>query len=127
MDLLLKNKRKYFIILVIIFISCKSVDNINTYTNNEYYFETTMLPVKGIIIVVHGLNTKPSKMGDDNTNGTLVKLFLDEGYHVYRIILPGHEGAIEEMQNVNAQGWLNSALTQYREAAKIAHENNIPI
>ncbi|MCL2176025.1 MAG: alpha/beta hydrolase [Treponema sp.] len=95
--------------------------------NHEKYFKTAVFPVKGIMIIVHGLNTNPSKMGDNNTDGTLVKLFLDEGYHVYRVILPGHGGSIEEMQNINSRDWINSALLQYREAAEIARENNIPI
>jgi len=115
------------IFLLLIINSCKSINNTLKITNYEEYFETTVFPVKGIIVIVHGLNTNPSKMGDDNANGTLVKLFLDEGYHVYRVILPGHGGKIEEMQNINAQDWLNSALIQYREAAEIAYKNNIPI
>ncbi|MDR2597320.1 MAG: lysophospholipase [Treponema sp.] len=117
------------IILLIIVISCKSINNIKNpiITNNEKYFETSVFPVKGIIIVAHGLNTNPLKMGDEHTNGTLVKLFLDEGYNVYRVILSGHEGAIEEMQSINAQDWIDSALIQYREVAEIAYKNNIPI
>lgn len=110
-------------------ISCKSINNIKnpSITNYKKYFETSVFPVKGIVIIAHGLNTNPSKMGDDNTNGTLVKLFLDEGYHVYRVVLPGHGGTIEEMQKINSQDWINSAIMQYREAAEIAHKNNIPI
>jgi len=116
-------------ITMLISLSCNSINNINTYitVNYEKYFETTVLPVKGIVMVAHGLNMIPSKMGDNNTDGTLVKLFLDEGYHIYRVILPGHGGAIEEMQNVNSQDWLNSALMQYQETVKIAHEKRIPI
>jgi alpha-beta hydrolase superfamily lysophospholipase len=113
-----------FITILLLVISCKSINNIKNpnIINNEEYFETSVFPVKGIIIVAHGLNTNPLKMGDDNSNGTLVKLFLDEGYHVYRIVLPGHGGTIEDMKNINAQDWLNSAIMQYREAVEIAHE-----
>jgi esterase/lipase len=116
------------IVILLIFISCRSSNNIKNYlyiTNYEKYFETSVFPVKGIIIIVHGLNTNPLKMGDDNTNGTLVKLFLDAGYHVYRVILPGHGGTIEEMKKANAQDWINSAIMQYREAAEIVYENLI--
>ena len=117
------------LVLFLIFISCKSTNNIkiDTTANYEKYFRTTALPSKGIVVIAHGLNTNPSKMGDENIEGTLVKLFLDEGYHVYRIVLPGHGGTIEEMQNLNAQDLLSSALSQYREAAEIARENSIPI
>ncbi|MCL2185297.1 MAG: alpha/beta hydrolase [Treponema sp.] len=116
-------------ICLLILSSCKSTNNIQIkyFTDYVKYFETEVSPVKGIVITAHGLNTNPSKMGDDNTDGTLVKLFLKEGYNVYRIVLPGHGGTIEEMQNINANDWLNSAYLQYQEAAEIARKNNLPI
>jgi len=115
------------IILLLILASCKSTGNIQTdsIANHRKYFETSVSPVKGLMITAHGLNTKPSKMGDDNTDGTLVKLFLDEGYHVYLAVLPGHEGTIKE--NINKYDWLISAHSQYREAAEIAQKNNLRI
>jgi len=115
--------------LLTIFISCKSTDNllIIDFASYEKYFETPVFPVKGVMVIAHGLNTKPSKMGDADIDGTLVKLFLDNGYHVYRIALPGHEGHIEEMQNIKAGGWLNSAFMQYHKAAEIARNNNVPV
>jgi hypothetical protein len=90
-------------------------------------FKTEITPVKGVILLAHGLNTNPIKMGDDRTEGTLVKLFIDAGYHVYRVILPGHIGSINEMQNISSQNWLNSAHIQYNEAAAIAQKYDIPI
>ncbi|MDR2543123.1 MAG: lysophospholipase [Treponema sp.] len=117
------------IICILLIVSCRSVDN-TTVDNNIHFgnfFETQLLPAKGVVLTVHGLNLLPSKMGDDITDGTIAKLFLDEGYHVYHVTLPGHVGPVSEMRNVKAQDWLDSALEQYREAAEIARENNIPV
>ena len=118
-----------FIFCLFVFVSCKSVDNVllNNPSSSGIYFETAILPVKGVVVLAHGLNTKPSMMGDDKTDGTFAKLFLDAGYHVYRITLPGHSGTIEEMKNVKSQDWHNSAYSQYCEAAEISLANNIPI
>ena len=103
-------------------------DAIITNENPEiFFFETEIIPVKGVILLAHGLNTKPLKMGDNNTEGTLAKLFLDQGYHVYRVTLPGHNDSIEEMQTIKTEQWLNSALTQYFEASEIADNLNLPI
>jgi esterase/lipase len=117
-----------FIILIISCVSIRNVANTNEDVNFEINFlETEAIPVKGVILLAHGLNTKPLKMGDNKTEGSLAKLFLDEGYHVYRIALSGHYKSIEEMQNIKAKHWINSALSQYYEALEIANNLNIPI
>jgi len=127
------NKKLLLLIFLLGIISCKSVnsvlDNEINFNQTSYgtIFLTTVFPARGVILLVHGLNTNPEKMGDDKSDGTLAKYFLDAGYHVYRVTLPGHSGDITEMQNVKAQDWLNSALSQYHEAANIAINNNIPI
>jgi esterase/lipase len=94
-----------------------------SYTNDElpHYWETSDKKPKGVIVVVHGLNVKPSKMGTPETEGTLVKFLLDSGYNVYRVTLTGHAGSIENMQNVTKSDWLSDAYIQYCEA-KIAAE-----
>ena len=119
----------WLLICFFIFFSCKSVndESINCGASSGKIFKTTMFPAKGVIVLVHGLNTKPSKMGDDKSEGTLAKMFLEAGYHVYRVTLPGHSGEITEMQNIKSQVWLNSALSQYREAAETADKDDIPI
>jgi esterase/lipase len=126
-----KNAKKIFLFIscFLLIISCKSFNDISICfdADSSKFFETTVFPVRGIVVLVHGLNMKPSKLGDEKTEGTLVKLFLDIGYHVYRVTLPGAGGTIEEMRNARAEDWLDSALIQYRNAATITLDNDIPV
>ncbi|MDR0551076.1 MAG: alpha/beta hydrolase [Spirochaetaceae bacterium] len=91
------------------------------------YFTANVMPAKGVVLLAHGLNVRPAKMGDAETDGTLAKLFLDAGYHVYRVELQGHNGALAGMQNVKADDWLADALLQYRSAAHIAEDAELPL
>lgn len=99
------------------------------YSENEMpqYWETTVTNPLGIVIVVHGLNVKPSKMGAPSAEGTLVKLFLDSGYHVYRVTLKGHGGPIEDMQNVTQSDWIHDAYFFYCQARVIAEREHLPL
>jgi esterase/lipase len=119
----------FLLCYISIIFSCKTIDNVDqTYDNHSgIFFETSISPAKGVVLAVHGLNLEPTKMGDDLRDGTIAKLFLDQGYHVYRVTLPGHGSSVSEMRNVKAQDWLDSALEHYHEVARIANENDIPI
>jgi esterase/lipase len=101
------------------------------YAENEselpQYWETTVQNPKGIILVVHGLNVKPSKMGTPSTEGTLVKLLLDSGYHVYRATLKGHGGSIEDMQTVTRSDWIHDAYSQYCQIKTISEDRQLPL
>jgi esterase/lipase len=101
------------------------------YAENEnelpQYWETTISNPKGLVLVAHGLNLKPSKMGTPSEEGTLVKLLLDSGYNVYRITLKGHNGPIEDMQSVTLSDWINNAYFQYCQAKIIADNENLPL
>jgi alpha-beta hydrolase superfamily lysophospholipase len=86
-------------------------------------FRTDHAQVNGIVIVAHGLNTAPSKMGSPETEGAIVKALLDGGYHVVRAAFTGHRGVIEEMRSVTAAAWLDDAraciLTARAEAERV--------
>jgi len=110
--------------------SCLVFNPVNgPYTENELpqYWETTVSNPRGIVIVAHGLNVKPSRMGTPAAEGTLIKLLLDSGYHVYRITLKGHGGPVEDMQNVTRSEWLYDAYSQYCHAKTIADNGQLPL
>ena len=127
------SKKRMAIILstlvLLIFVSCKTTGYIQTDSNEGHckYFESAAFPAKGVVVVAHGLNTKPSIMGNEQARGTLVRMFLDEGYDVYRVTLPGHEGSVEQMRHIRADDWLDSARAQYLEAANFAYKKNVPL
>jgi esterase/lipase len=107
-------------------------DTINTIfaDDNEEsprYFETAARPVKGIVVIVHGLNVKPSRMGTPAQPGTLVPFFIDAGYHVVRVTLRGHCGPIENMQRVSLSDWFNDAYLHYGKAFLEAQRLGLPI
>ncbi|MDR0442772.1 MAG: lysophospholipase [Treponema sp.] len=124
-------KQKHlFLFALLAFNSCLINNPVNSlYNENELpqYRETSMSNPRGIVIVVHGLNVKPSKMGTPSTEGTLVKLLLESGYHVCRVTLKGHGGSIEDMQNVTRSDWIDDAYSQYCLAKTIAERERLPL
>jgi esterase/lipase len=92
-----------------------------------HYWETSDKNPKGVIVVAHGLNVKPSKMGTPEIEGTLVKFLLDSGYNVYRVTLTGHSGSIENMQNTTESDWLSDAYIQYCEAKIFSERAKVPL
>jgi esterase/lipase len=91
------------------------------------YWETAISNPKGLVIVAHGLNVKPSKMGTPLSEGTLVKLLLDSGYHVYRATLKGHSGSLEDMQSIGQSDWIDDAYFQYCRAKTIAEKEGLSL
>jgi alpha-beta hydrolase superfamily lysophospholipase len=123
-------KYKYFLFLsFLIFGSCSNNSVNRLYAENELpqYWGTTIPNPKGLVVVAHGLNVKPSKMGTPSAEGTLVKLLLDSGYNVYRVTLKGHYGPIEEMQSVTRADWIENAYVQYCQAKIIADNDSLPL
>jgi esterase/lipase len=132
-------KREFFNILlniwfILIFSSCLALspaaaggDENDHFDELPHYWEINHKKPKGIVVVVHGLNVKPSKMGSPETEGTLVKFLLDSGYAVYRVTLTGHAGSIEGMQNVTESDWFSDAYIQYCEAKIAAERDNVPL
>jgi len=76
---------------------------------------------KGVILLAHGLNMKPSKMD------SLSKFFHSEGYDVYRIALSGHRGDLQEMREVTKEKWKTESLQHYEEAKKLALSKAVPL
>jgi esterase/lipase len=127
----MKHERLFFLVLFIIN-SCFINNHVNSlYAENAdespQYWETAIAYPRGVVVVVHGLNVKPSKMGTPSADGTLVKLLLDSGYHVYRVTLKGHSGPLDEMQNVTRSDWIHDAYTQYCRAKTIAESERLPL
>jgi esterase/lipase len=128
-------KQKFLIFLALLISnSCLIFNPANRlYAENEnkselpQYWETTILNPRGIVIVAHGLNVKPSKMGAPSAGGTLVKLLLDSGYHVYRVTLKGHGGPLEDMQDVTRSDWIHEAYSQYCQAKALADNERLPL
>lgn len=65
------------------------------------FFEATNREYKGKVLVVHGLNTKPSKMNQ------IIGVLNDEGYDCFSIVLKGHDGSIEDMKTATREDWFD--------------------
>jgi len=116
----------FFLLILFIFFSVNFLyaDNAD---ESPHYWETSVSEPRGIVVVVHGLNVKPSKMGTPAAEGTLVKLLLDSGYNVYRVTLKGHSGPIANMQSVTRSDWIQDAYSQYCHAKPIADKERLPL
>ncbi|MBL6989596.1 MAG: alpha/beta hydrolase [Bacteriovoracaceae bacterium] len=84
------------------------------------WFKTKQRPT-GVAIVVHGLNTRPSKMDD------IAKALVKKGIKVLRVALSGHRGDIEELKSVTRPKWLKELFATYCLALKETKKHNIPI
>jgi esterase/lipase len=91
------------------------------------FFRTPQPNPQGVVVVAHGLNSKPSKMGSPSAEGTIVKLLLDSGYHVARIALTGHTDSIDDMKSASVSQWLADAYTQYCFAFNAAKAESLPL
>jgi alpha-beta hydrolase superfamily lysophospholipase len=91
------------------------------------FFKTSREKARGLVMVVHGLNTKPSKMGGPDQEGTIVKLFLDAGFHTLRVTLRGHGNSLQSMRTVDSSKWLNDGYNQYRIACDEAQKEGLPL
>ena len=64
-------------------------------------------PPKGVFLVVHGLNLRPSAMD------SLAETLAANGYHVHRITLYGHNGRTAHL--FDEKVWLNEVAQSYQE------------
>jgi alpha-beta hydrolase superfamily lysophospholipase len=71
------------------------------------WFITTTEPPKGVLLLVHGLNVRPSAMNP------LATTLASEGYHVYRITLHGHNGRTSEIFDENV--WVRELSLAYQD------------
>jgi esterase/lipase len=116
-----------FVFYLFTSISLFAIDD-DAFSEDTQFYETRVENIKGIALVVHGLNVKPSKMGTPSACGTLVKYFLDNGFHVLRVTLSGHNGDISGMKNIAAEKWLSDAYNAYSFLAlQDGQKNNLPV
>lgn len=71
------------------------------------WFVTTTEPPRGVILLVHGLNLRPSAMDP------LATTLASEGYHVYRITLHGHNGRSAEIFDESV--WVQDIASAYQD------------
>jgi len=90
-------------------------------TEASQWFNSQKRPLKGVFVVVHGLNLKPSKMNP------IVSLLNKEGFKVLRVTLDGHKGSLEEQRNITLQAWLETYHRNFCLAKKEAELKGIPL
>lgn len=71
------------------------------------WFVTTTEPLRGVILLIHGLNVRPSAMDP------LATTLASEGYHVHRITLHGHNGRTAEIFDENV--WMRDLSSAYKD------------
>jgi esterase/lipase len=91
-------------------------DNIGEGMSAYTVYETQAQDIKGIFVVVSGLNVKASAMGSAAEKGTLVNFFTEAGYDAVVVSLSGQSENIEAMKNAGADIWLNEAYNAYCKA-----------
>lgn len=78
-------------------------------------------PVKAVVILLHGLNLKPSKMDD------WVHLLLAGNAEVIRFALHGHSGDYQQMAEVTADMWREQFQRVAAVARGKARERDVPL
>jgi len=77
---------------------------------------------KAVVILLHGLNLKPSKMDDWSA------ALKNRGAHVIRFALYGHAGVDEHMKTVNADIWRQEFVNLVEVAKRKAKElDDVPL
>src|SRR4051812_47048460 len=61
----------------------------------------------GVVLVIHGLDIKPSKMD------SIGRLLTRAGFEVLRVALSGQRGSLEEMRQVSCDEWVRETLLSY--------------
>lgn len=103
-----------------------SIDDLRAsqYQNEETELSKEYLPEKdpkGIFLVVHGLNLKPSKMT------AFSQYLLDKGYYVLRVSLEGHRGSLEEQKKIQWKNWMEDMQKHYCYALKQSKKFKAPL
>lgn len=79
-------------------------------TEKSQWFIPDRINVDMVVLLVHGLNQKPSKLAE------IVDLFYRKGIPVFRLTLKGHGGAsFRDMMEVSPNDWLENFETACRE------------
>lgn len=90
--------------------------------------------IKGVALVVHGLNLKPDRMS------SMISALNDAGIDVLNLSLRGHgnnflkntdlpkdEARLESFQKVTYSLWLDEIYTAYQNVSQRAHKKKVPI
>ncbi len=99
------------------------VDSPELYRSEDFtkwHFTQNPSP-KGVAIVHHGLNLKPSKMNQ------VVGILNELGIDVLNVGLFGHRGNTDEMKNVTHERWISDSYHTYCLASKHAQSKNLPL
>ncbi|MBT6324466.1 MAG: hypothetical protein HOJ35_00715 [Bdellovibrionales bacterium] len=84
------------------------------------WFETYKM-TKGIVVLIHGLNNKPSSMNP------LAKMSNEQGFDVLRVALEGHRGADDEIKKITQEKWQSTMYLSYCHARKVAQKKKVPL
>lgn len=76
---------------------------------------------KGVFLVTHGLNSRPSKMEE------LAQALARAGFEVLRPSFTGHCREPEELQKIKAEAWEKDAREFYASAKKKADQLKVPL
>lgn len=93
-------------------------DVIKTELSQEFFPKESP---KGVFIVVHGLNLKPSKMN------AFVDFLTNNGYYVLRTTLHGHRGNLQEQKEVEWKDWMEGMHKHYCYAKSQAEKLKVPL
>ena len=78
-------------------------------------------PTKGVVLVSHGLNVRPSAMDE------IVSALTSHGFHVLRVSLSGHRGNLDELRTVTEDRWLEDMFLSYCFGKGVSDALGLPI
>lgn len=76
---------------------------------------------KGVVLVLHGLNLRPSKMN------SFTSFFNSKGLDVLRGSFSGHKGSLKEQKAVDYEIWMKEAQAFYCLSLKKAKREEVPL
>ena len=91
-------------------------DNLNA----SFVYDPGVNNTKGVILLLHGLSDSPYHMR------ALGKFFLEEGFYVLGLRLPGHGTLPSGLLNVTWQQWVKATIWGAAQVHKIAIKRNMP-
>ncbi len=112
--------------IMLILTCCVTIKPMNTTVENrkinkyQWLAQNPERP-KALIVLVHGLNLKPEKMDD------WAQVLMQRGALILRVGLKGHEGSLEDMQEVHAFDWQQDFREAMLKAYKKSLDLDIPI
>lgn len=111
--------------------ACNSTPSLSSINNNTLFkydpkelnqwFSSLQENSKGVFLILHGLNLKPSKMN------SLSHFWSASGYDVLRGTLSGHFGSKDEMKALTKQTWERDVTHLICHAYQLSIKKNIPL